>query len=240
MTADRARQPGTLAAAPVLPAARAAALSMLQDMDLSLGDLGEVVSTDPGLTVVLLRAANSVHSASRRRIEHARDAMIRIGLTQTKRLVAAAVVGGAFDDLDECGIDLDAFWAYSLATAVAAEDASKSTRLRPAAFSAGLLHDIGRLTLAASAPLAYPAISARAASESIVLGAERALFGEDHAAAGARMLHSWGLSEDLVATVIRHHDVPAGEIGGALAEARSLVEAVGYSDGLPRSFERAP
>ncbi|MSQ30565.1 MAG: HDOD domain-containing protein [Dehalococcoidia bacterium] len=77
----------------MLPAARARALSMLQNEHVYLSDLAEVIAADPGLTMVLLRAANSAQSASRRRIDSARDALIRLGLTAAKRMVAAAIVG---------------------------------------------------------------------------------------------------------------------------------------------------
>src|SRR5262245_55346746 len=84
--AHAARQPVQRASIPVLPAARAGALSMLQDENVHLGDLAGVIAADPGLTLVLLRAANSAQSASRRHIDHARDAMIRLGLMATKRM----------------------------------------------------------------------------------------------------------------------------------------------------------
>ena len=178
---------------PMLPAARAGALSMMQDDDVRMDDLATLIRADPGLTLVLLRAANSAASASRRRIEDTRDALVRIGLQATKRVVAAAVVGEAFQNMDECGIDEDAFWAHSLATAVICESSVTTARLRPVAFSAGLLHDVGRLVLGASLPEVYGSLSDSARREPMVLGAEAAIFGEDHAKAGGRLLSLWGV-----------------------------------------------
>jgi HD-like signal output (HDOD) protein len=230
------RRPVELARIPVLPAARAGALSMLQDENVHLGDLAGVIAADPGLTLVLLRAANSAQSASRRHIDHARDAMIRVGLMATKRMVAAAVVGGAFVDLGECGIDVEAFWAHSLAVAVIAESGVPA-KSRPAAFSAGLLHDIGRLALAASVPRSYPAISDRATNEGMILAAERAIFGEDHAAAGGRILAQWGVPAEITDAVTLHHAGRAGDLHEGLRKARSVADALGYHDGVARSFE---
>lgn len=226
-----------LAAPPVLPAARAGALSMLQDENVHLGDLAGIIEVDPALTLVLLRAANSAQSASRRHIDHPRDAMIRIGLAATKRLVAAAVVGGAFGELGECGIDVDAFWVHAIAVAVVAESACTVHRLRPAAFSAGLLHDIGRLMLASSSRRAYTAISERARNEAMVLAAERVVFHENHAIAGGRVLASWGVSAEIAAAVGGHHGAPSTDLDRALIQARHVVEAVGYVDGLKRNFD---
>ncbi|MDA0301915.1 MAG: HDOD domain-containing protein, partial [Chloroflexi bacterium] len=184
---------------PMLPAARAGALSMMQDDDVRMDDLATLIRADPGLTLVLLRAANSAASASRRRIEDTRDALVRIGLQATKRVVAAAVVGEAFQNMDECGIDEDAFWAHSLATAVICESSVTTARLRPVAFSAGLLHDVGRLVLGASLPEVYGSLSDSARREPMVLGAEAAIFGEDHAKAGGRLLSLWGVSDEIAA-----------------------------------------
>lgn len=217
---------------PMLPAARAGALSMMQDENVRMDDLASLIRADPGLTLVLLRAANSAASASRRRIEDTRDALVRIGLQATKRVVAAAVVGEAFQNLDECGIDEDAFWAHSLACAVICESSIATPRLRPVAFSAGLLHDVGRLVLGASMPEVYGSLADRARVEPMVLGAEAAIFGEDHAKAGGRLLTLWGVSDEIAATVSRHHEAPAGELEDALHLARRVVVRLGYDDGL--------
>ncbi len=224
---------------PMLPAARAGALSMMQDDEVRMDDLAGLIRADPGLTLVLLRAANSAASASRRRIEDTRDALVRIGLQATKRVVAAAVVGEAFKNLEDCGIDEDAFWAHSLASAVICESSVTTHRLRPVAFSAGLLHDVGRLVLGASMPDVYGSLPDKARSEVMVLGAEAAIFGEDHAKAGGRLLTLWGVSDEIAATVSRHHEPPSGELEEALHLARRVVAQLGYDDGLGCRFDGA-
>ena len=226
-----------LPSGPMLPAARAGALSMLQDEEVRIDDLAGLIRADPGLSVVVLRAANSAASASRRRIEDTRDALVRIGLQATKRVVAAAVVGEAFRTMGDCGIDEEAFWAHSLATAVIAESSVQTQRLRPIAFSAGLLHDVGRLVLGASMPGVYETLSAQARSLPMVLGAEAAIFGEDHAKAGGRLLGAWGVSAEIAMAVSCHHEAPACEMEEALALARRVVARLGYDDGLGCHFD---
>ena len=224
-------------AALVLPAGRIAALALLNSPDVRVPALASLVQSDPGLAVILIRAANSAESASRRRIVDPGEAVVRVGLNQTKRLVAAAVVGGALSSLDGCGIDLEAFWSYSLAAAIATEDEADSSALRSGAFSVGLLHDVGRLALAASAPSSYARFSTRGRSENVVLAAEQLLFGEDHAIAGARLLERVGLPGELVEMVEDHHG-PGGSGGDSpLRRARRLVAAAGFSDGLPLHME---
>ena len=225
---------------PMLPAARAGALSMIQDEDVRMDDLAGLIRADPGLSLVLLRAANSAASAPRSRIEDTRDALVRIGLQATKQVLAAAVVGEAFRDVSECGLDEDAFWAHSLAVAVIAESSVTTPRLPPIAFSAGMLHDVGRLVLGASIPGVYETLSQKARTAPMVLGAETALFGEDHAKAGGRLLSMWGVSEEIAATVARHHEPASGELEEALLLARHVVAYLGYDDGLRCHFEEPP
>ena len=219
-------------AGPMLPVARAGALSMMEDENVRMEDLAGLIRADPGLTLVLLNAANSAGSASRRHIDDPRDARVRIGLQATKRVVAAAVVGDAFSGIGECGIDEHAFWAYSLVVAVISESSVQSARLRPIAFSAGLLHDVGRLVLGGSIPGVYESFVERVHSEAMVLAAEVALFGEDHAKAGGRLLSIWGVSDAIALTVSRHHEAPSDELEEALLLARRVVARLGYDDGL--------
>ncbi len=227
-------------AALVLPAGRLAALALLNSPEVRVSALASLVRSDPGLAMILMRAANSAESSSRRRVLDPGDAVVRVGLNQTKRLVAAAVVGGALSPLKGCGLDLGAFWSYSLASAIATEDEADSGALRAGAFSAGLLHDLGRLALAASAPSAYARLAAKHHSDQVILGAERLMFGEHHADASGRLLASIGLPGDLVDMVAHHHGVPGREADTPLTRARRLVAAAGFSDGLPLHLEMRP
>lgn len=216
----------------VLPSGRIAALTLLNSQDVRITALASLVRSDPGLAVILLRAANSAESSSRKRIVDPSEAVVRVGLNQTKRLIGAAVVGGALSTLQGCGLDLGAFWSYSLAAAIATEDEVDETHLRGGAFSVGLLHDLGRLALAASDPAIYVRMASQPHSEAVVLAAEQLMFGEDHATASVRLLSDVGLPEELVAMVADHHR-PQEAADNPLTRARRLVVAAGFSDGLP-------
>ena len=223
----------------VLPSGRIAALVLLNSADARIPALASLVRSDPGLAMILLRAANSAESSSRRRIADPAEAVVRVGLNQTKRLIGAAIVGSALSALDGCGIDLNAFWAYSLAAAIATEDEVEVAHLRSAAFSVGLLHDLGRLALAASAPASYTRMASQPRTEPVILAAEQLLFGEDHASASARLLSSVGLPPDLVEMVADHHRSVGEDTANPLVRARRLVVAAGFSDGLPLHIDSA-
>ncbi|MGE3855847.1 MAG: HDOD domain-containing protein, partial [Dehalococcoidia bacterium] len=88
------------------------------------------------------------------------------------------------------------------------------------------------LVLGASKPDVYGSLSEKARTEVMVLGAEAAIFGEDHAKSGGRLLQVWGVSEEIAAAVSRHHEPASGELEEALALARRVVRQLGYDDGL--------
>ena len=96
-----------------------------------------------------------------------------------------------------------------------------------------------RLVLGASIPGVYETLSQKARTAPMVLGAEAALFGEDHAKAGGRLLSLWGVSDEIAAAVSRHHEPASGELEEALLLARHVVAQLGYDDGLGCHFDPA-
>src|SRR5262249_53086902 len=113
---------------------------------------------------------------------------------------------------------LDALWAHShftgeLAWCIANAEQANAQTVQDAAL-AGLLHDIGKLILAAHVPEAYRDVLARAAQEGQPLWqVERAALGATHADVGAYVLGLWGIPDPVVEAVAWHHrpsDCPAG------------------------------
>ncbi|MDA0256555.1 MAG: HDOD domain-containing protein, partial [Chloroflexi bacterium] len=143
-----------------------------------------------------LRAANSAASAPINRVTTAERAVMRIGLRGTRNIVASAVLHSSFGDLERAGIDLDELWRHLLGCALVA-DRVLQPRERSAGFTAGLLHDVGRLSLAQSAPDRYASVVAQVRAGADPREAERAAFGEDHEERGAAITAAWALPEEL-------------------------------------------
>jgi HD-like signal output (HDOD) protein len=224
---------------PVLPAAHARALAMLEDDDVRIGELARVIETDPALTAALLRAANSASSASRTRIDHPRAAVVRVGLASTKRLVAAAVVGNAFASLGDSGLDVESLWEHCLGIAVMTESVVESARLRSAGFSAGLLHDIGRLMMASAQPQRYMRVVELVRRGVNPLAAEQLVFGENHALVGYRLATAWELGATVSDAILGHHTPEGGgEVTESLYRARQVLRSLNISDGLPKDRKR--
>ena len=127
---------------------------MLRNPEAKLEHFVSVVEGDPALTAAVLRAANSALSAPIEPIANAHEAILRVGLETARQVMLAALLSFAFDRLDDAGLDVQDLWCHLLATALLAEQLA-SDEDRNMAFVAGLLHDIGRLSMAAQNPARY-------------------------------------------------------------------------------------
>lgn len=219
---------------PVLPLAHARALALLGDDRASMKDISRVVESDPALTGTVLRVANSAAMASRTRIRTAQDALVRIGLASTRRVIATAVVDRAFGESIEVALDIEALWRHVLATALLAHELVAEPRDRALAFTAGLLHDVGRLAMVGAEPDRYLRVRAAVARGVEPRRAEQLLFGQDHCAWGERVAEDWGLAPDLIDAIRDHHDGRSSPLATAVAEAREAAAVLGIGDGVVR------
>lgn len=222
---------------PPLPGAHARAMSLLMQLDASMAEVAAVIEADPGLTASMLRAANSAASAANTPIVRVSDALVRIGFRTARSLVVAALLRAQTDQLDETGINLAALWDHLLATGLLAVAASSPGEGRSAAFTAGVLHDVGRIAMAAVAPAEYRRVVEMAREGMPTLDAERAVFGTDHLEAAVVAASSWSLPAELTEAVASHHTGSSGELASAVRAGRRIAALLGYADGVRPAFD---
>jgi putative nucleotidyltransferase with HDIG domain len=229
---------GELAA---LPAAQARALSMLQNEDLDIRDLTAVIESDPALTGSVLRFANSAASAPVDPIATANEAIVRLGLVHTRQIVSSAIVGSSFGDLGRAQIDANELWRHLIACALIGDHVTWGGEQRSSAFTAGLMHDIGRLALASAEPSRYAQAVARARETGDLMLAEINVFGRDHQEWGVRIAQGWGLPEEIIEAIGDHHHGTAGPLSWAIQTSRRIADSLGIGDGvMPASVPVAP
>lgn len=218
---------------PVLPVAHARVLSILGQQVASISEIVVVVESDPALTASVLRTANSAASSPLSRIDTANNAIIRIGLSMTRRILTGAVIKETFRGLDRSGIEVDELWRHLIMTAMLCEGATADAGVRTSAFTAGLLHDIGRLAMASTAPDEYRLVVDRVARGEDPAEAERSVFGFDHSEWGVEIGRAWEFPDDVVDAIGHHH---AGGISLAqrTVDARDTAWQLGAGDGVVR------
>ena len=224
---------------PPLSVPRMRALQLLADPAAGSDPLAAIVESDPALTAAVLRAANAAAYVGINRVRAAHEAIVRIGFDETRRIVLGAVVEEAFDGVAFAGVDTVELWRHLLATALVADREARRTGHRGEAFTAALLHDIGRLAMATFDPDRYARVVELAQRGVDASRAEYFLFGADHASWGVRVGWEWRLPADIVDAIAAHHDPAAGDpLARALRTGRRVAASLGIGDGLAPGREQ--
>lgn len=216
---------------PPLPAVAAKVMGMAEDDRTSAMDMAQVLATDQALTAKLIRVSNSAYYGFARRISTVREAVVMLGFKQVRQISVGASMMNSFKKTGfDDGFDLDLFWGHSVAVAVAAEAVAKKTMgAKPEdAFTAGILHDIGRLVLRQVMPQEFAkAVGLARSGELSLHDAELEVTGYSHDEIGQSLGERWKFPGHLVDAVRCHHDesLRAGHDGlaGVVAQTNRLM-----------------
>lgn len=156
------------------------------------------------------RLANSAIFGLSRPVASPADAASMLGIDTIKTLVLSSSVFQRYHGVEIAGFSIDEFFQHSLKVAQLSSRLAKAEKLSADAvkdaFTAGVLHDVGKLVLATSAPQQYAQAIDITRREHVPLWqAERGVFGACHAALGAHLLSLWGLPQSIVEIVALHH-----------------------------------
>jgi putative nucleotidyltransferase with HDIG domain len=212
---------------PSLPAVVMELLGSIEQDDVDISVLAKKVSYDAALTAKTLRLANSSLYSLQVKVTTIQQAITFLGFQTTRNLITAAAVTGCFPSGRCPGFDDRAFWRHSIATAACARVLARRMRFnQDYAFTAGLLHDIGRQVLVSCYPERYARVLAlRAANDGALLDAERAELGVDHVDAGVALAEHWNFS-DTMRQAIAYHHAPETSGAGFLATIVHVANAV--------------
>lgn len=199
---------GIIHSFPSMPGAALKLLNLADAPSATIQQIEDALRQDPGLTANVLKLANSAYFGIPSKIGSVRQAVMLLGLNRLVQMVVA-ICASAIIDRGVPGYDLPAgeLWRHSLAVSAAAKGLSVELKL-PAAdeiFTAGLLHDVGKLILGQFVQEDYPEIQRALAQGLTFEAAEAAVLGIDHAEIGARVLAQWSLPENIVHAVRWHH-----------------------------------
>jgi HD-like signal output (HDOD) protein len=221
---------------PTMPTPLARGKVLLWNPQADLRDFLAVIEGDPGLTASVLRAANSAASAPVEPVATARNAIVRIGLETARTITIAALSRAEFERFDQSGLDSDAFWRWLLAVGVLAESFATHDGLPPedlqTAFTAGLLHQVGRLAYASRSPERYRQVLELVRAGYTPLDAERQVFGADSIELNAQIALDWSLPAPLAEAIVTRDASPDVPLARLVAEAAEVARALGFDDGL--------
>jgi putative nucleotidyltransferase with HDIG domain len=194
---------------PTAPVVMVKLIALFREPECDLDEVVNLLSVDPALTAEVLRLCNSAHFGADEAVVDVFDAVMRLGFYEVYRRALAmfslkTMSAGTAGD----SISVDQLWRHSAATAVLSGMIAKQTGdSEGAAYTAGLLHDIGKLVLASAEGPKYGALIRQSGGFGRGLEAvEKAEFGFAHGAVGARLLARWGVPLDISTPVSLHHD----------------------------------
>jgi putative nucleotidyltransferase with HDIG domain len=200
--------------------------------------VAEIIACDAGMTAKILQLANSAFFGLRGQVSTPSDAIFRLGLDVVKALVLSVQVFSAFETEHVKRLKLNRVWPHSLSTASLARKIAVKQKAAPEivdlTFTAGLLHDVGKLILASNVPEEYHQVLTRAGAAKINdWQGEYIAFGVTHAEIGAYLIGLWGLSDTLV-DAIAHHHRPERSSGGTVGplSAVHLADALEHHRGI--------
>jgi putative nucleotidyltransferase with HDIG domain len=197
-------------ALPVLPSTWVELTRMLDSPDTHISDIAAIVEQDPGLTTRLLHTVNSAYFGIARKVVSCSEGIQIVGLELVRGLMMGIKVFDYYKNSPFVRKVFGRIWDHSLRTAAGARKLSTMEILpvdqRNVSFTAGLLHDIGKLVLAANAEAEYREALEIADRESIpVYRAEQQVFGLSHAQIAAYLFTMWGFPDPVVEAVEKHH-----------------------------------
>ena len=182
----------------------------LKSKEGSLEKASAIIQKDMGMSAKVLQLANSGLFGAPGRISKASEAVTYLGLDTIRALLVTLHAFSEFQRGGPSNFCVQSLWRRSLWTGTLAErivqslpaTANSSIDMR----TIGLLHDSGRLVLAANLPESFERVCRLAAEKSIPeWEAEREVFGTTHAEVGAYLFGLWGLPEPIVEAAAYHH-----------------------------------
>jgi HD-like signal output (HDOD) protein len=236
-----ARHAQTVICLSKLPPFHPAALKLLNissDSDTAMDDFETIFRADPALTADLLLVANSPLFGTRASIASIRHALTHLGLERV-RYLGTTIALSFFVRNQPRTTFVRHIWAHSIATATAADILGQLYRI-PDLYTAGLVHDLGRLGLLLSVGQAYEKWAlAEVANVDESNLSERAHFGMSHCEAAAVVAQKWGFPSLLEKCMIDHHDPKVGKPGYPVPLVQ-LACRIAAAAGFPEVYQQQP
>lgn len=235
---------GRIRSFPTIPSLYLEVVNALRDPDATTATIGGIIARDMAMTTKLLQMINSAYYGLSRRIVDPVEAVGILGFESVKSLIMTVKLLNQYDKIKPVYFSIDNVWRHSTNVArtakVMAQLETNDDNISGAAYTAGLMHDLGKIILAANFDSLYHKAHNTARKEHVPLwDVEKQVFGATHGEIGAYLLALWGMPEEVVkVTANHHHPLRAGDTGFSALTAVHVANALEYegspeADGMP-------
>jgi len=227
---------------PSLPVSAGKVLEICNNVNVNPSELNKVISLDPVLTGKVLRLINSAYYGLGTHITSVVKAITMLGLNTVKNLVlSTAVLSILPKNKDINGINMEGFWHHSLCVGVTSKllavKQGVDSRYHDEYFTAGLLHDLGKICLNAALSSNYIKMVTDAdRRHAPLIKIENEILGINHQNAGEMTAKAWKLDSPILDVITHHHNIKDYKGDNerivctvAIANYFSLVYEVGFA-----------
>ena len=184
---------------------------LMENENSASAQIGKVVETDPALSSRILKMVNSAFYGIPKTIASISQAITILGRDRLRQILIGTVLSGVFGKAQSPVLVMEDFWYHSVKTAILARHLGNDSEISNEAeslFTAGLLHEIGRLIMAQKIPEQSGAIQKAIDMEGEdIMAAESRILGFTHCDVGGAFIEKWGLPA-LLADVAKFHHSP--------------------------------
>jgi len=207
------------------------AQEIMADPNSDIGDLATIIERDQSIAIRILKLINSAHYGLSGKVSSIKQACSLLGLRALQEVIITAAVSKVLErELKGYEFESGELWLHSVATGFCSRILAekKNRELANDAYTGGLLHDVGKIIL-------DPYVLERKAAfddfmkdeTKMVLDAEKAILGFDHAEIASDICRKWHIPEN-VTIAIQYHHYPS------LSEGSELAHIVHIADYLVR------
>ena len=200
---------------PSLPSVYFEVVKHLESPNASVDQIADAIAKDLAMTAKLLQMVNSAFFGLPEKITSPSHAILTLGMETVRSILLCIQVYSKADQTKASRLSLDSLWAHSLAVGTAAKritlHQTGDAKAADEAFTAGLLHDIGKLILSSNLGDAYNAVlNASTTGEEPLWAVEERELGASHADVGAYLLGLWSMPVPLLEAAAFHHHPERG------------------------------
>jgi len=221
---------------PSLPQIVLRVMELTEDPDSTAQDINAALAQDQGLTARVLKLANSAFYGFPRRIATVTEATVLLGFKTIRSIVLAASVNDMLSqEMEGYALEYGELWRHSQCSAMAARLIARRVKYSglDVAYTAALLHDIGKVVLNSYLKEAYQEVLEKVDSDNITfLQSERVVLGFDHSQVGAQIAEKWNLPPELVEAIAYHHEPEQAQVNPRLTAIVHLADAICVAMGI--------
>lgn len=206
-------------------------LTLLRQDDVDGDRVVKLILFDPAITASVMRLCNSPYFCGGSPANDIKEAITRLGFRQIYQLVAAVSGSRMLAPAQKgYGIDKGELWRHCVTSAIAAQTIARQVGEDDSvAFTATLLHDIGKIVLTEALTGIYDKLIEDSQTRQVpLIDSEKALLGVQHAEIGGRLLTRWNFPANIAQSVWHHHDPAKAASHERLAATVYLGNMVAY------------